>query len=85
MPSAGKAEGAYHFDKYYGSGKKGYKKNDPNFFDKESYVTGDKSPYNNPRTGRDYGHAGNPLSGQKNSGADYLIPLLSILGFLAII
>ena len=33
------------------------------------------SPYNNPRTGRDYGHAGNPLSGQKNSGAEYLIPL----------
>lgn len=42
------------------------------------------SPYNYPRTGRDYGHAGNPLSGQKNSGADYLIPLLPILGFLAI-
>jgi hypothetical protein len=77
--------GAYHFDKYYGSGKKGYIKNDPNYFDKESYETGGKSPYVNPRTGRNYGHAGNPLSGQKNSGADYLVPLLSILVFPAII
>ena len=48
--------GARHFDKKYGSGAPGYKKNSSNYFDRESFehVGTDpynKTPYINPRTG----------------------------------
>lgn len=42
--------GAEHFDKHYGSEAKGYTKNNPNYFDIESFRTGSYSPYINPRT-----------------------------------
>ena len=70
--------GANHFDKYYGSGADGYSKGDPNYFDFSSFVTGNNAPYINPRTGKFSGNAPNPISGQRNSWADILIPFFSI-------
>ena len=70
--------GANHFDKYYGSGADGYSKGEPNYFDFSSFVTGNNAPYINPRTGKFSGNAPNPISGQRNSWADILIPFFSI-------
>jgi hypothetical protein len=44
-----------YFDKHYGSGKDGYTYRNPDYFDRESFITGGGwrgSPYINPRTGQ---------------------------------
>ena len=72
--------GLNHFDKKYGSQAKGYSKGNKDFFDKDSYVSGQQSPYLNPRTGK-YDNAPNPINNQRNSGADYIIPILCLTLF----
>lgn len=67
--------GARHFDKYYGRGREGYTPNDPNYFDLQSFVTGNSSPYFNPRTNKDTDNAPNPISNQRNNWTDVAIPL----------
>ena len=70
--------GAEHFDSLYGSGAKGYKKESPDFFDKESFVKGGRSPYVNPRLGSTYqGRKGNPIDGARFTGWDIAVPILT--------
>ena len=54
-------KGAAYFDKCYGTGKDGYKKGSADYFNRESFIHGDKSEYINPRTGG-YNWSENPVS-----------------------
>ena len=69
--------GAKHFDKHYGSGKDGYTKGDPNFFDIDSFSMGFLSPYVNPRNHlKNYNS--HPITGTTLNIYDIIIPLLFI-------
>lgn len=69
--------GAKHFDKKYGSGAPGYNnryqnKTEKNYFDKNSFETGSRSLYTNPRTG-EVNNSKHPTSGSKIVFLDYFI------------
>ena len=68
--------GAEHFDSLYGSGAKGYKKGSSDFFDKESFIKGGKSPYINPRFGDRSQGSPNPITGARFTGWDIAVPIL---------
>lgn len=56
--------GAEYFDEKYGSGAKGYKKGDENYFDVQSFQNaGISSPYSNPRNGTRNRNSFYPTSG----------------------
>ncbi len=67
--------GGMHFDKKYGRGKEGYQKGNPDYFDIDSFSTGSYSAYKNPRT-NNFNEKAHPISGHRNSWADYGIPLV---------
>ncbi len=46
--------GGRYFDKHYGSGASGYIAGSANYFDLNSYRTGARTIYNNPRGGRNF-------------------------------
>ena len=69
--------GGNYFDKKYGSGKNGYSKLSPDYFDKQSYEKGGIAPYLNTRTGT-RSQFYNPISGAQFSGWDVVIPILSL-------
>lgn len=69
--------GALHFDRKYGKGNSNYNSDKPeDFFDIQSFITGDPSPYVNPRrNSNDQGYK-NPISGTNVSFWDILTSLL---------
>lgn len=56
-------KGAAYFDKYYGSGKDGYVTGSANYFDRNSFIYGNSSPYLNPRRGIS-NYSKNPIAGK---------------------
>lgn len=64
--------GARHFDKKYGSGAPGYKKKNPDFFDRESFENGVKTPYSNPRNNLE-SQGPNPTHGGKVIFWDFIL------------
>ncbi len=65
--------GAKHFDRHYGRGATGYEKDNPKYFDMESFSEGTLSKYLNPRTGivNDSYH---PIYHHRQSPWDYFVP-----------
>lgn len=70
--------GANHFDRKYGSGSRGYTAGSALYFDKNTFSTGNTSPYVNPRTGLPNYNRPNPTSGTRSSYNDFLIPLFTL-------
>lgn len=70
--------GAKHFDRHYGRGAAGYEKDNPNFFDMDSFSEGTLSKYLNPRTGivNDSYH---PIYHHRQSPWDYLLPFTLLI------
>ncbi len=66
--------GANHFDKKYGSGKEGYMKGSPDYFDKNHFMTGGITAYLNTRTNSRYQYP-HPTSGARFSIWDVLVPI----------
>lgn len=72
-------KGMAYFDKYYGRGKDGYVAGSPEYFDRNSFVSGDLSPYINPRIGAS--NTSIHPTGSKFHGTDIsiYIPLLGLI------
>ena len=73
-------KGAAYFDKHYGSKKEGYVANSPDYFDRNSFIRGGRSPYLNLRRGSyDQGGA-NPISGKFHwTDIAIYIPVLGLI------
>lgn len=71
--------GALYFDRKYGRGNSNYNSEKPeDFFDIQSFITGDPSPYINPRR-NSYEHGyKNPISGASISFWDIFASFLII-------
>jgi len=69
--------GAEYFDRKYGSGAEGYKKESENYFDVNKFYFGGKTRYINPRTGS-YVQNKRPVSGGKNLWWDFAFILIII-------
>lgn len=71
-------QGAKYFDTKYGIGAKGYVANSPDYFDINTFVSGGRSLYINPRYGSTLQDSGHPISGARFSIWDILVPVGSI-------
>jgi hypothetical protein len=71
-----------YFDKHYGSGKDGYVTESPDYFDRNSFVTGGGwrgSPYINSRTG-EQNYSAYPISGKFHwTDPVIYLPLLGLI------
>ncbi|OJX83229.1 MAG: hypothetical protein BGP01_06960 [Paludibacter sp. 47-17] len=76
---------AAYFDKHYGSKKEGYVAGSPDYFDRNSFVSGrslTNSPYINPRTGR-RNNTDNPISGKFHwTDIPIYIPVIGLFPYL---
>ena len=68
--------GARHFDEKYGSGKEGYSFKNPDYFDIDSFVSGEPSPYTNHRGNNINMGKGHPIHGSRFNISDVLSILL---------
>ena len=64
--------GARYFDKKYGSGASGYKKGSPDYFDRELFDKGYRTPYINPRHNI-YDQEPNPTHGSNVVFWDFIL------------
>jgi hypothetical protein len=75
-------KGAAYFDKHYGSKKEGYVAGSPDYFDRNSFVTGSPSPYLNLRTGVQ-NRSVNPISGRFHwTDIPIYIPVIGLFPYL---
>jgi hypothetical protein len=75
-------KGAAYFDKHYGSGKDGYVANSPDYFDRNSFITGTPSSYLNLRTG-ERNRSVNPISGKFHwTDIPIYIPVIGLFPYL---
>jgi RHS repeat-associated protein len=75
-------KGAAYFDKHYGSGKDGYVANSLDYFDRNSFIIGTPSYYENPRTGN-RNRSVNPISGEFHwTDIPIYIPIIGLLPYL---